>query len=101
MSLEKIYTAQEVAEMERVSPHSVTNACVAGEYPGAYRLSVRGPWRVPESAIVERRRRLADQARADAKRLEAESLRLEDYRGYSAQIAPLMPGSRRRRKLGA
>lgn len=99
--VERVLTTREVAELERVSAQSVSQLCAAGEFPGAYRSpGKRGRWRIPESAVLERRKRLAAAEEERAARLQAASLRLEEYADFSGAIAPLMPRSRRRRQLG-
>lgn len=99
--IERVLTSKEVAELERISTHAVTAACAAGEFEGAYRVGDRGPWRIPESAVVERRRRLTARAEEELARSEASRLRLEDFGVFTGAVAPLSPRSRKRRRLGA
>jgi len=53
VALEPVYTAAEVATIERLHPSTVSQACKAGQFPGAYQTGqVGGEWRIPESAVV-------------------------------------------------
>lgn len=55
-------TAQDVAERLKTTASTVRKMCGAGELPGAYRLRPgrpKSPWRIPEEAIEEHRRRKA------------------------------------------
>lgn len=107
MSVERVYTTAEVAELERRTTQSISDACRAGEFPGAYRLSSkRGEWRIPESSITEHRRLLAERERERREKTDA-PLRLIKDPGAEVEtagmtpgsIAPLMPRSARRRRL--
>ena len=53
MALEHVYTAAEVADLERLHPATVSQACKAGRFPGAYQTGLKaGEWRIPESAVI-------------------------------------------------
>lgn len=52
MALETVYTTREVADMEHISVQTVALNVAAGKFPGAYRTSERGQWRIPESAVI-------------------------------------------------
>ena len=109
MSIEKVYTTAEVAEMERCTAASISDACRAGDFPGAYRLSpTRGEWRIPESAIVEHRRLLAEREQIRREKQAHPSAGLQDPAALAdtvgmpiGSIAPLMPRARRRRRLAS
>lgn len=53
---EKLYVVADVAKIEKLTTRTVSEKCKAGEFPGAYKTSPNGFWRIPESAIAEYRR---------------------------------------------
>lgn len=82
--LERVYTTREVAEIEGISSASVSNACAAGRFPGAYRTgTVKGAWRIPESAIAAYReaQSAASQPASQAPAYGVAPYRPQDRRG--------------------
>lgn len=53
MSGEKIYTAQEVADLKRVSKKTVTRWIELGHLPGSFKKgpAVNSPYEIPQSAL--------------------------------------------------
>lgn len=85
--LERVYTTREVAEIEGLSATAVSEACKEGRFPGAYRTgTVKGSWRIPESAIRAYR--------------EAQSAASQpDSQAPAYGIAPYRPQDRRGQRL--
>ena len=56
---ERVLTAKETADYERVSTRTINDRCLRGEYPGAFRTQGdSGHWRIPVSGILLRREQL-------------------------------------------
>lgn len=77
MALEPVFTTREVADMEHVSPQTVAANCASGKFPGAYRTSDQGPWRIPESAVIAWRGRGKAPKPEDPDRIEPRNPRAQ------------------------
>lgn len=84
-SLEPVYTAAEVAAIEKVSAQTVALNCSAGHFPGAYRTSgAHGQWRIPESAVIAWRDRGKAPEVDDPHRIQPRNPRAANRRRRSA-----------------
>lgn len=77
MALETVYTTREVADMEHISVQTVALNVAAGKFPGAYRTSERGQWRIPESAVIAWRDRGKAHIPTDPNRIQPRNPRAQ------------------------
>lgn len=84
-SLEPVFTAAEVAGMEKITPQTVAVGCARGLFPGAYQTGdTGGQWRIPESAILAWRDRNKAPVVDDPTRLEPRNPRAAAMRRRTA-----------------
>jgi hypothetical protein len=79
----RVYTAREVADMERIHLVTLYGYLKEGRFPGAYRAGERASWRIPSEAIKRHR--------------QSYGLKPPVQQEY-AGIEPYSPRSRRRKK---